>query len=348
MTPLLATADHASASNASASQVVSYAAPQLGFGGYNWFGTVHEIGASWQVPAISPNSRSGDAATWVGAQNNAGEFIQIGTEEDRGLYSSPSYDAFWSDAVLQFVPQYLGTVKPGDTVKMSMVQKGYGWTIRVADRRSSLYVTRAIDYGFEDKFTLAEWVQENPSSYSNGLPTIPYPAIADTTFHKLVVNGIDPHLTLADGLVLITSSGKFRVPTVESNDSFSLIPPTKAQDRYLTDLSPSDGEAVVFGNELAHWSEFSASQRSSDISQFVATIKMTSTTLAGFSWPPSSSSALTKYVAECKLEVRMLDEWNVGRRSSGGSSFSKWLSTEIDRQNLAYKVSASLDLPPFS
>src|SRR5579863_1766322 len=61
-------------------------APFTGFGGYNWFGTVTDLGAQWRVPTISSTSSPGYASTWIGVQNGVNnQFVQVGvTENDFG------------------------------------------------------------------------------------------------------------------------------------------------------------------------------------------------------------------------------------------------------------------------
>ena len=330
------------------SKQVSYAAPTLGFGGYSWFGGVKQISASWRVPEIYKSSKSGSAATWIGAQNRGGQFIQIGTEEILEPLYAPAYDVFWSDPLVQFLPQDIGTVKAGDEVSVSMVQKGYGWTLRVLDKRSSLNVTREIDYGFDDKFTVAEWIQENPSSVVNNLPTIPYPTMGVPTFTDMEVDSSAPDLSLAAGQVLITSSGRYRVPTLVTGDSFTFDAPTATQDRFLTAMAPLDGQSVVFGDALSKWDTLSQGDRSSDVSAFDHALLGTATALTGASWPTAARAVVTRYVTLCHAESRLLRSWSSGFGATSPSANPPWLQSELSRQGVVNQIRSALGLPPVS
>lgn len=324
-----------------------FPAPQSGFGGYNWLGKVKRIGAQWKVPAIYKNSRAGDAATWIGAQNdNGNDFIQLGTLENLDLTGSLEYQAFWSDSAVNFVPQVLGEIKAGDTVVVQMTRKGFGWDLQLQDRASALKVNRQIDYGFEDKFNLGEWIQENPSSSYNGLPVLPYPGMNNITFQDLSVNGAAPRLGLDDALVLITSNTRYRVPTPVHNDEFSLELPSAVQLQFLNAMRPSDLEAIVFANEFSRWAKTPTSQRAASVSTFTAALRLTTKTIAHDIWPSSSHTAVQRYLGACDTELKLLKTWSDTSSPLKGSTFEKWSASELAREYLADGVRQSLGLPP--
>lgn len=326
---------------------LTFTAPQSGFGGYNWLGKVKEIGAQWKVPAIYKNSRAGDAATWIGAQNDGGnDFIQLGTLEDLDLTGAVQYEAFWSDSAVNFTPQDLGVIKAGDNVSVEMVRKGFGWSLRLEDHASNLSVNRQIDYGFEDPFNQGEWIEENPSSSYNGLPVLPYPGMENIKFQDLAVNGEAPKLSFDDAVVLITSSVRYRVPTPIHNDSFSLQLPTSTQLRLLNDLRPSDLEATVFANEFSTWSNASAKQRAAEISTFLDALDKTSKSLAHQKWPSASDASVRRFVNGCVEEDRLMKDWGAASSEKSGAAFTKWATSELERDYFADLVRESLGLPP--
>jgi Peptidase A4 family len=331
----------------SSTSLLTFPAPQSGQGGYSWLGKVKQIGADWKVPAIFKNSRAGDAATWIGAQDDNGtDFIQLGTLENKDLTGSTYYQAFWSDTAVNFSPQILGTVKAGDTVSVRMVRKGYGWSLRLKDRSSALYINRQIDFGFGDPFNQGEWIQENPSSSYNGLPVLPYPEMANVTFRDLMVNKVAPRLGLGDGQVLITSNVRYRVPSAVHSDAFSMDFPSATQLRFLNDMRPSDLEATVFGNEFAHWSSTPATMRKSDVANYVRILRSTTRSLAQQSWPVPTSRLVTKYVTWCEGELRLLKLWSEVSAPLKGSAFENWSVSELQREYSANGLRESLNLPP--
>ena len=326
---------------------LTFPAPQSGLGGYNWLGKVKEIGARWKVPVIYKNSRAGQAASWIGVQgDNANDFIQLGTLEELGLTGEIDYQAFWSDAAVNFIPQDLGAVKPGNYVVVQLVRKGFGWSLRLHDHASSLSVKRQIDIGFGDSFNQGEWIQENPSSISSGLPVIPYPAMKDVTFQDLTINGTAPKLDLGDGQVLITSSKRYRVPSRVRHDAFSMVLPTATQLRFLNDMRPSDLEAIVFGSEFSKWRTTSVTQRVTDVKTYEVKLGMTTKLVAHQVWPRASDVAVKNYVIESDAEITFFKEWSDASTPLKGSAFQRWGVSELTREYLADRVRESLGLPP--
>ena len=329
------------------SDFLTFPSPQVGFGGYNWYGDVKQIGATWIVPTIFKSSRAGNAATWIGAQNdNGNNFIQLGTLEERDVTGITLYQAFWSDTSVNYVPQPLGIIKAGDHVSVKMERHGFGWSLRFRDRASGVNVTRQIDYGYEDPFNIGEWVQENPSSSINGLPVLPYPSMSNITFAKLAVNGVAPHLGSSDAEVLITSNVRYRVPSSVHDDAFTLQMPTDTQLQLLNDLRPVDLESTVFGYEYAHWKRTSTILRAKYVATFAVTLRNSTRSIAHESWPTSATLAVHRYLDMCTRELSRLSSWTKASSPLRGPTFNLWSTSEVFRQYLADDLRQSLGLPP--
>lgn len=69
-------------------------APVTGFGGYTLQSDVDSIEAQWQVPKVLDTSKSGWAATWIGAQAPTGvdSFIQLGIIEESYSYAGSAIE----------------------------------------------------------------------------------------------------------------------------------------------------------------------------------------------------------------------------------------------------------------
>jgi hypothetical protein len=214
------------------------------------------------------------------------------------------------------------------------------------DDASSLSVNRQIDFGYGDPFNQGEWIQENPSSIVNGLPSIPYPGMKNVTFEDLTANGATPRLGLENAQVLVTSSTRYRVPTRLRNDGFSLQLPTESQLQFLNDMRPSDLEATVFGNEFSHWPTASATQRAMNVATFEHTLEKTTRSVAHQVWPHESALAVNKYVSECNKELRLAKAWSAASSPLKGPTFEQWATTELSREYFADGVRESLGLPP--
>jgi len=205
----------------------AYAFPQTGFGGYQWSGGVYQVSSNWRVPTIAPDSTPGAAATWIGAQDIASSrFIQVGVFEQCVAASTFVYRAFWSDANVKFIPQWIGDVQASDLVSASLVRSGRGWTVRLSDPAAKLAFSTAVAYRAGASFSTGEWIQEDPSPSTAASKDVPYPVMSDVTFQRLEVDGQAPRLSVFNALKLTPTGGGVRVPTSVRNDSFTFSAPT--------------------------------------------------------------------------------------------------------------------------
>jgi hypothetical protein len=160
-----------------------YGAASYGFGGYTVNRLTTEIGAQWRVPAINPRSGNGNATTWIAVEDFQRQFIQLGTNENKNDGTS-QYSIFWSDVAVNFHPQQLLEVAPGDLIRFKMVQVPRGWRLSFDDVTDSTPETITVPYGRGSSYFTAQWIQEDPTF--NGLTThLPYPTVASRTWRSI-------------------------------------------------------------------------------------------------------------------------------------------------------------------
>jgi hypothetical protein len=323
-----------------------YVFPITGFGGYGWSGKVDEVTAEWRVPKISSASNAGAAASWIGAQNSQDtDFIQIGVNELALKNGLNEYLAFWSDVHVQFHPQYLGAVHPGEMLYASMKQGRGGWTISLHNGSNSFSAKRTISYGAGLSFTRAEWLQEDVAPGALTSKDVPYPVMTNVTFRHLQVNGEVPRLKLTDAVVLIASTGEIRVPTAVHDDSFTFRSPSGAQRQYLEDARYLDVGASEFQVEYASWQTTSTKARIVDVKNMISTLESNTKIFDMQTWPKPTRAPLAKLVRVTKLEIIDLQKWSKAGLGVG-PAFSAYASTLPLHTKLVDMVRASLGLPP--
>jgi hypothetical protein len=238
-----------------------------GFAGYQAEGLVHDVAASFTVPAILPGSPPGDASTWIGVSTEGGEFIQVGVTEHLGASqnSFPIFDAFWSDTSLNYHPQALESIQPTDRVSVSMTQNIDGWKLSVRDDTTGLSKTFESHFGHDREFRLAEWEQEDPVAGFDTYYNVPYPTLSETTFSDLELNGSAPTLRLRDGSAMNVFNGPILIPTPDTSDSFSLISPIALQRQYLSVIAATNHFSAILFNDLRSPSTFGKARLLTDV-----------------------------------------------------------------------------------
>ena len=207
-------------------------APLTGFGGYTWFGPTTSVAARWDVPKIVSRGHS-SAATWIGAQDPSGTFVQVGTLEFRPASGPPHYEAFWSDTALGFHAQPLHSVRPSDVVSAVLFERAGGWYLSVADTTGHWSQDLATHYQGPHPFAQGEWVQEDPAPALITATDVPYPHTTVVRFSQVRVNGTVPTLPYDNARALSAEGGVYLVPTRFQDDGFSLPPAQGAALRYL-------------------------------------------------------------------------------------------------------------------
>ena len=281
-----------------------------GFAGYVLRGHTTEIYAEWVVPTIAAGSPVGQASTWVGAENKANDFVQVGTLENevsRAGQAGAVYRAFWSDTALYFHPHDLGAVRPGDAVSAEMMQLPDGWFLIFHDTTHPFTRTVSSNYGARKTFTDAQWLQEDPTSHGfDPVTNYPYPTMSTVTFSNLMVNNGHPVLPYSDGRALISPNGVFLVPTPVTDDGFTVRSATGPQAQYLAAVGPLNSAV----NEV--YSDLTAGPRTavaSDTAALMTAIDATEARLASGTWPPAAAGPIASLIQEHKRLIVGLRTW---------------------------------------
>lgn len=287
--------------------------PPTGFGGYHWQGAhIAQISADWQVPTPSTDRPFATASTWIGLQDaGSGPFIQVGATET-------AYDAaghrnwcalFWSDTQRQFHPQDFADIACGDAVAASMTLGSRGWTLRIRDTTDGTAYAVTIPHSEHERFTLGEWLQEDPSAGLASGADLPYPTTTPVTLSDLRVNGAIPTLGRSDGIVLASPNGIFQVPTPESDDSFSLAYPQGEALQYLHGANVVDAAANQFSEALTQWSSLSPGQRRTIVTAYIHALRVGNRLILTLSLPPGQSRFLASFAAENTRLEEKLGAW---------------------------------------
>lgn len=325
----------------------TYQFPATGFGGYQWNGAVHDLKAQWRVPEISATSPTGVAATWIGAQVSTGnDFIQIGVDEITEENRHNNYVAFWSDSAVNFHPQPMGLVSPGELIFVSMNQNADGWLVAIYNRTKSFAQFREIHYEARVHFTTAAWIQEDPAPGVVSSRDTPYPVMTNVEFQNLKINGVNPRLNLADGLVLIASTGEIRVPTAVRNDSFTFTAPYGAQRQYLEDARTLDIGVAKFQADFVNWKTTPTAARSLDVKDFVNVLRTNVKDLQRQAWPGSTQASISKLIQVTNRQIAELQAWSRAGLQTNDSAFLKYVPVVGLHQKIVNTVRASLKLPP--
>jgi hypothetical protein len=331
-------------------------APITGFGGYHVVVPVRSIGAQWQVPRLLGTSRTGSAATWIGAQSHSDEsvFIQIGTIEQmwrpgtvpggssRSGPGIPSYLAFWSDAGHHFHPVILGSVAPGSTVSTRMVRSASSWllTMRVGSRwlAHDLPVPAATGGPYDQ----AEWLQEDPPTSLATSTDGAYPELSPLTMRHLQVNGSEPRLPVTDGQALSNQHGTFMVPTPMEHGSFSLMPVTGAAQQYLADATTYDASATAFAISWNSWAQESSDVRVLSVERQIRAMSTMVDELRAQTWPAGSQSMVDLLAAATQQTAGGLARWI----AAGDTATRPVIESTSSPTSYAEQLRSSLGLPP--
>lgn len=250
-------------------------APPTGFAGYQYQGglPVTQIAAQWRVPEVLPDSPGGFAATWIGAENQVGDFIQIGTNELKAGSLDPVYVAFWSDAAIGFHPRFLGSVHSGDLISAEMDQQPDGWHLNLVDDTTPLHRSFDSGYARSKRFAAAEWTQEDPLGRSGDPTDLPYPKTTTVEFSHLIVDGRRPPIAFSDGVTLASPNGIYLVPSHPGSDGFSIPAASPLQAQYLADLRPLNFAFIQFSAAATGAGSVGESQAARELEEALTTFR---------------------------------------------------------------------------
>jgi hypothetical protein len=339
---IVAAATH-STNNSNSSDI----APITGFGGYNWTGPVSQISAQWNVPTIAATSPEGNASTWIGAQNVTGgyPFIQLGITEDKYGPYDIEYEAFWSDTEESFHPQSLGVVYAGDVIRASMQRMDGDWILAFDDTTHTLHSNTRVRYAVGTAFTQGEWIQEDPTATNVVSVDLPYPAMSNVRFQRLLVDGHPPKLTLVDGQTLSATGGIDRTPTAVHDDSFTFYDPTGAAKQYLKDATQLDGAVAKFNVAFATWKNPPTNAQVKSVRELAAAINKFSASVGSQTWPLATRPYIKPLIAQDQQDARALTTWAASGGRKAASSFVNVLLSQ-DGSPWVNKVRSSVGLPP--
>ncbi len=277
--------------------------------GYVWSGHVRAVAGSWWVPRMS-GAGNAHASTWIGAQApgvpRRSPFIQVGTVEDRGLSSPAAYAAFWTDTTRGFHPQILFGVHAGDAVSTALTLSAGRWRVYVVDTTSGRSASFSTSEEGVTDFTLAEWLQENPSEISGR--TTPYPALSPVRVNAMSVNGAQPRYgdVFAQWMSL---PGRTLAPTPLRAGAFGIAPAvlSAAGRRYLQVSRPQNVSARKFDVEAARWTERTPPTEIRRVSAAAAASERRyADRLDRDRWPAIARGPIASLIREVRLEAEML------------------------------------------
>ncbi len=281
----------------------------LSFGhmaGYVWSGQVSAVAASWSVPRMS-GTGDAHASTWIGAQApgrpQRSPFIQVGTVEDHAHFSPPVDAAFWTDTMRGFHPQILFVVHAGDAVSTALTLRAGRWRVYIVDitsgRRASFTTSEEGLAGF----SLAEWLQENPSETPGGITR--YPDLSQVRMRGLAVNGAAPRYgdVFAQWMSL---PGRDLAPTPLRDAAFTITRGvlTAAGRRYLEIARAQNASARTTDMEQARLPEHpKTGEIKRESAAAAASERRFANGLDRGAWPPAARGPISSLAHEIRLEA---------------------------------------------
>jgi hypothetical protein len=318
-----------------------FGGPLYAFGGYQIDQRTTEVGAQWKVPVLDPSSPpNSGASTWIAVENSQGQFIQVGTQENFGVFAT--YSVFWSDVAVGFHPQFLGDANPGNLIKFKMVQTARGWRLSFNDLTDKSSGSMRVPYGRASTFDSAQWIQEDPGIGNNPNDHVTYPTMIAPTFQHLSVNDAAPRLRKRDGFVLETNDGVIEVPTLVHDDQFSLISATGPARQYLRDIFPYDVALYPFQLDIFKMQSPTARvlhKMRSTLTAFVADLRTQT-------WPAKDKSDVKRVERSVSDYQHLYAHFSVAPSSLNGAELGRLESD--NRRDFGYivKLRYALDLPP--
>ena len=278
--------------------------------GYVWAGHVTSVAASWSVPRMAVGSHEAHASTWIGAQAPGPSlhtpFIQVGTLEDRGSVSAPSYGAFWTDTRRGFHPQVLFHLRPGDVVSASLTRDGGRWQVSIIDGTSGRRASFATSEEGDAAFNLAEWLQEDPSQASGQITR--YPRLSMVRMNALRANDAPP--PYADVFAQWMSlPGRYLAPTPLRGDAFDITGAalSAAGRRYLQIARAQDVVARRIDRQEASWTPRTPAGEITHANAAGAASERTyADRLARGTWPAAARTLITSLARQVRREAAVL------------------------------------------
>jgi peptidase A4-like protein len=317
--------------------------------GYVWAGPVTSVAASWSVPGIAAGSGEAHASTWIGAQAPGPSmhtpFIQVGTLEDRGSATAPSYAAFWTDTTRGFHPQVLFPLRPGDAVSTSLTLSAGRWVVSIVDSTSGRRASFTTDEEGDAAFNLAEWLQENPSQASGRMTR--YPHLSTVRMSALRANDARP--PYADVFAQWMSlPGRDLAPTPLRGDAFEITRAvlSAAGRRYLLIARAQDALARRIDQQEASWTP---STPPGEIRRANASAAASQRTYAGRldrgTWPAAARPLITSLARQVRREAALLAQGARHAPASLAAWRRQFVGLTPTLLRLAHEVRRTLHVP---
>jgi hypothetical protein len=332
---------HTNGSSGQSTRPKAFGAPSFGFAGYSDVATVEQISARWRVPFLDTKSTLGSASTWIAAQSFDGHFIQLGTTEDSGFGAPSIFRVFWSDPVVQFHPQSLGTVAAGNLITYSMTKTSAGWTLRFDDRTTSMSNQVTIPYGGTTLFNEGEWIQEDPT-YSNFNVHVPYPNMSLVTFSHLKLNQQVPQLSYQYAQVMSTSNGIFLIPSKVQHDHFTFHHAKGVALQYLRDALPLNSALYPFDTDAQN----NVTPSSLTKRELVFALGAFVSDLKSQRWPKATHSDIAGIVTGMKSFKKLVQRWPVAPAKLPPQDYSELQNLGASNRVFTLDIHARLGLPP--
>jgi hypothetical protein len=315
-----------------------------GFGGYFLRGLVRELSAAWVVPAIAPGSPAGLASTWIGARTARGDFIQVGTTEDKGASTGvPAYRVFWSDTSLQFHARYLADVAVGDAIEARMVQDKDGWQLSLRDAASNVAVTKASGYGAGLRFDDAQYIQEDPATYDPSVDA-PYPTMMTTSFTSVEANKTPAQLSYREASVLSSPNQVFLVPTRPANGGFELLPATALPAQYLRDIQQLNATHTQLRAALAGDAPGFTGQEEGEFD--IPLLRAAAAQAPAQDWPPTVVPLVRRLAVIWAQEAADLQAWDAAGAPANSAPLRAAEADQASGAKTGQAIRTTIGLPP--
>jgi hypothetical protein len=276
------------------------------FAGYLWHGDVHQVGAVIRVPRLDGASGNGVAGSWIGAQGTSaatgrsGPFFQIGVNEDwNGIEATSShYYVFWSSNGVDFHPQWLFDVNPGDAIELSLHVVAGRLVMDARDRRSGRHATLSRGLAGADEFNQAAWHQEDVADAQSGRP-FTYPQLTPVRFSGLRVDDQRPAVSALQEIWMTTDDAYYGPKLSGNGFTVSRIRPSAAALRYERIAVPEDLQTYLWNAQSASWSSATPPRviRAASLG-YLRVLGRNLGALRAYRWPRSVRAAIAGLVDE--------------------------------------------------
>jgi hypothetical protein len=225
-----------------------------------------------------------------------------------------------------------------------MTQNDQGWYLKVHNITVGWSRSLEVHYGASERFTQAEWFQEDPADGYAASKDVPYPSLSNVAFEHIEVNRRAPRIRYSDAEVLSTSNGVSLVPTHPHNDGFALLPASPVAVQFLTDYVSY--EAAVAPANIAYYKDLLRPESAPlpSLTTMTRPMEALSQALASQSWPAADQRKVDAFIRDIEHNVRALKTWSL-------TSDRSWATLSSIVRNRTYlqdgnRLRLSLGLPP--